>query len=112
MPYIRRGLSLEDLYEAGAVYGDGKDGGDKQIEMNGHQYIVRLMRGMDLTINPRMPADEQGYEIRTYSGKMSHNSEWNRLMLPILKRTARGTKTIHDETKIHHIFTSVYLLRY
>lgn len=56
------------LNEANAVFGN------RTIDINGFKYKIRLMKGKN--------EGEQQY-ITDYKGSILHNSEWNRLMLPI-----------------------------
>ena len=62
---IRHTISWYDIKDANCIYGD------KTITIGGLTYKVRLMRGAN-----QDPAG--GYE-----GTINHNSEWNKLMLPI-----------------------------
>lgn len=64
----RHTISWRQLNQAGIVFGD------KTVEKDGHTYAVRLMKGTDSDA----PATDRG------SG--NHQSEWNRLMLPIHER--------------------------
>ena len=70
---FRRSISKQSLLNANAVYGD------KQIEIKGNKYKVRLIKGK---------AYYQGdgdwyYRKWEIEGQINHDSEWNKLMLPI-----------------------------
>lgn len=65
---FRYKISWTSINNANAVYGD------KQIEINGLKYKVRLIKGK---------TEGKQSESREYNGSICHNSEWNRLMLPI-----------------------------
>ena len=62
---IRYSISWDSINSANCVYGD------KTITIGGLTYKVRLMRGAN-----KDPAGD-------YRGSVNHNSEWNKLMLPI-----------------------------
>lgn len=72
---LRYSMSWDQMYAKGLVYGDGKPGGDATVVINGQTYKVRLMRGADINLNPRL--------IIKRNPLINHNSEWNRMMLPI-----------------------------
>jgi hypothetical protein len=76
---FRYNLSWEQLYQAGAVYGDGTNGTTPSgtartqnaiVTIAGVQYRVRLMRGG----NANPTANTNGYDVSAGAG-----SEWNRL---------------------------------
>lgn len=50
--------------------------GDKTIEIKGKTYKIRLIKGK---------TEGKQDNTTSYSGSINHNSEWNRLMLPIHK---------------------------
>ena len=62
---IRHSISWNDINIANCVYGD------KTVNIGGLTYKVRLMRGANI--------DPTGAR----EGSVNHNSEWNKLMLPI-----------------------------
>ena len=62
---IRHSIRRMDINSANCVYGD------KTVTIGGLTYKVRLMRGANTD-----PAEDN-------SGSAIHNSEWNKLMLPI-----------------------------
>ena len=62
---IRHSISWTNINSANCVYGD------KTIDIGGLTYKVRLMRGAN--------EDPTG----DWRGSINHNSEWNKLMLPI-----------------------------
>lgn len=61
-------VTFDGLSKAGVVYGN------KTIDINGITYKVRLIKGK---------TEGKQDEKNGYSGTILHNSEWNRLMLPI-----------------------------
>jgi len=65
---IRNSISWDAINTAKCVYGGA---GDKTIVIDGLTYKVRLLKGAN--------KDPAG----AYNGAICHNSEWNRLMLPI-----------------------------
>lgn len=65
MKAIKSGLSWNQINSANAVYGN------TIVTINGLRYKVRLWRG----------ANEDPVSVG--NGSINHNSEWNRLMLPI-----------------------------
>lgn len=65
---IRNSISWDAINTAKCVYGGS---GDKTIVVDGLTYKVRLLKGAN--------KDPAG----AYNGAICHNSEWNRLMLPI-----------------------------
>ena len=62
---IRHSISWDRINSANCIYGA------KTVTIGGLTYKVRLMRGAN--------KDPAGY----FSGSINHNSEWNKLMLPI-----------------------------
>jgi len=104
MKPIRYGISWDHIYEAGAVYGDGLTAGesgaehhnltsssgtdltptkqDANVDVNGLNYKVRLMRGAaDDPTNSFSDSDR---------GSLGAANEWNALMLPIHEKAKLG----------------------
>ncbi|WP_276907189.1 hypothetical protein [Peptoniphilus duerdenii] len=67
---FRHSISWDAINTVGAVFGN------KRININGKIYKVRLMKG-----KTEGKQDDQS----AYKGTICHNSEWNKLMLPIHK---------------------------
>jgi len=105
MKPIRYGISWDHIYEAGAVYGDGLTAGesgaehhnltsssgtdltptkqDANVDVNGLNYKVRLMRGAaDDPTNIFSDSDR---------GSIGPENEWNALMLPIHERAVSSS---------------------
>jgi hypothetical protein len=105
MKPIRYGISWDHIYEAGAVYGDGLTAGesgaehhnltsssgtdltptkqDANVDVNGLNYKVRLMRGAaDDPTNSFSDSDR---------GSRGPENEWNALMLPIHERAVSSS---------------------
>ena len=104
MKPIRYGTSWDHIYEAGAVYGDGLTAGesgaehhnltsssgtltptkqDANVDVNGLNYKVRLMRGAaDDPTNSFSDSDR---------GSRGPENEWNALMLPIHERAVSSS---------------------
>lgn len=66
--HYRHGLSWDDINAVNAVYGD------RIIEINKNKYRVRLIKG-----KTEGKQDDKSF----FEGAINHNSEWNRLLLPI-----------------------------
>ncbi len=77
---FRYNLAWWDIGKVKAVYGGS---GNATVVIGGLTYRVRLMRGADLKFNPAIYIRNQSGGGNGYSGAVCHNSEWNRLMLPI-----------------------------
>ncbi|MFA5623281.1 MAG: hypothetical protein WC981_03570 [Candidatus Dojkabacteria bacterium] len=80
---IRHTVSWQDIYQAGAVYGDNTTGlhpagtarvQDTQVTIGEDTYKVMLLKGA----NSNPVTDEYGYDVAA-----SHGSEWNRLFYNI-----------------------------
>ena len=70
---FRRSISKNGLLNANAVYGD------RQIEIKGEKYKVRLIKG-----KVENQANDYWYNHKwEIKGLINHDSEWNKLMLPI-----------------------------
>ena len=105
MKPIRYSISWDHIYEAGAVYGDGLTAGesgaehhnltsssgtdltptkqDANVDVNGLNYKVRLMRGAaDDPTNSFSDSDR---------GSRGPENEWNALMLPIHERAVSSS---------------------
>ena len=65
---FRYAISYNDIAAANAVYGN------KMVQINGLKYKVRLMK---------YKSEGKQDDKSSYRGTINHNSEWNRLMLPI-----------------------------
>lgn len=63
-------ISWKAINEANAVFGN------KVVTINGLSYKVRLIKGK---------TEGKQNDTKSYRGEINHNSEWNRLMLPIHK---------------------------
>lgn len=75
-------ISKENLFEENLVYGD------KLIEINGNKYKVRLIKGkVENRSNDYWYSHK--WEIK---GKINHDSEWNKLMLPVHKNAPYSWK--------------------
>lgn len=69
---FRHSISWDNINDAKAVYGD------RIVEIGGKRYKIRLLRGLG---EDKKPSPEQ--IDGQYNGEICHNSEWNKLMLPI-----------------------------
>lgn len=65
---FRHSISWNDINSANAVFGN------RTVKIGDHTYKIRLMKGK----TERKQSDKTSYK-----GTINHNSEWNRLMLPI-----------------------------
>ena len=78
---VKNNLSWHDLYNAGVVYDDSYSESGynaKEIDVNGDRYRVRLLRGeSNYGNNPVMNED------------FNSQSEWDRVMLPIIDQYRR-----------------------
>lgn len=81
---FRNTVSWENIYQAGAVYGDDTNGlypagtarlQDAVVTIDGFDYRVRLLRGA--STDP-ISGTLNGWDIPT-----THGSEWNRLLYPV-----------------------------
>lgn len=77
---LKHSVSWDDLDEKGLIYGQ------KELTINNKRYKVRLMRAFDDTTK-----DYGAYPDKLE--KYAKGSEWNRLMLPILKDGRYDSKT-------------------
>ncbi len=85
---FRHSMNWEDIYQAGAVYGDDTNGSnpsgtarlqDTVVTVDGFDYRVRLLRGAG-TDPTTQGADGLWYG---YDVDLGDGSEWNRLIYPI-----------------------------
>lgn len=67
---FRWDVSWDDIYAVGAVFGN------RDIQIGGKYYKIRLMKGK---------TEGKQNDQSAYHGDINHNSEWNKLMLPIHK---------------------------
>ena len=101
---FRHSVSWEQIYQAGAVYGDDTNGSnpsgaarlqDAVVTVDGFDYRVRLLRGAGA--DPTVQGADglwYGYDI-----DLSHGSEWNRLLYPIHSgvHTDANNPTTHSD---------------
>lgn len=84
---IRNFVSWWSLNTKGLIYGD------KTREIKGKTYKIRLIKGK---------TEGKQDDTTSYNGSINHNSEWNRLMLPIHKDAPASwayPKNIESPTK-------------
>lgn len=92
----RSGISWEQIYQAGAVYGTGDNGSnpsgsnrlqDATVTIGGDDYRVTLLKGVNGDPSPNLA----GYDLY-----FTHGSEWNRLMYPI--HSGVHTESLNPDT--------------
>lgn len=74
---FRHSISWNSINAVGAVFGN------KTIKIGDHTYKIRLTKGK---------TEGKQNDSRYYNGDINHNSEWNKLMLPIHKNAPSNWK--------------------